>query len=202
MPTAQTHYNSNSPPRGLGGLLADTCEPPSECFSYETIKFSGRLEILDRDGRVARFIRHQRVRFLEDGVSVFMDRVWGDGVLFANYAAHRMRILGAIPTRKGYVVLLALPKPSIKGETFDIVTQRRIVGAFVDEDGYWESAMSAPTELLTIDVVTPRGRRFRHPEIVAPPRGDLHAEHSPQLLKFRAKQPALNVPYRLAWSWK
>ena len=83
---------------------SDINGPPAECFRYETLKFSGRLEIMDRDGRVARFVRHQRVRFLEDRVSVFFDRVWGDGVLFAGYAARHMRILDAIPTRKGYVV--------------------------------------------------------------------------------------------------
>lgn len=194
--------NLNEPTQGLGGLLMDAYDPPSECFQYETIRFSGRLEILDRDGRVARFTRHQRIRFLEDGVSVFMDRVWGDGVLFASYAAQRMRILDAIPTRKGYVVPLALPRPFRKGEIFDVVTRRRIMGAFTDHDAYWESAMSAPTELLTIDVLAPPSRDFRHPEIVAPPRGDLHAEQHLNLLEFRVRQPALNIPYRLAWSWK
>lgn len=181
---------------------AESNEPPAECFQYETVKFSGRLEIMDSDGRVARFVRHQRVRFLEDSVSVFFDRVWGDGVLFAGYAASHMRILDAIPTRKGYVVPLALPRPFARGETFDIVTQRRIVGAFVHESAYWESAMSAPTELLTLDVAAPPGLRFRQPEIVAPPRGDFDARQRARLLTFQVQRPALDIPYRLAWYWK
>ena len=181
---------------------AEIHEPPAECFRYETIKFSGRLEIMDSDGRVARFTRHQRVRFLEDGVSVFFDRVWGDGVLFAGYAARHMRILDAIPTRKGYVVPLGLPRPFARGETFDIETERRIVGAFIQPDAYWESAMSAPTDLLTLDVVAPPGLHFRRPEIVAPPRGDFDARQRARLLTFQVQRPALDIPYRLAWSWK
>jgi hypothetical protein len=180
----------------------DISEPPADWFPYETIKFSGRLEIMDRDGKVARFVRRQRVRFLQDGASVFFDRVWGDGVLFAGYAARHMRILDAIPTRKGYVVPLALPRPFARGQTFDIDTERRIVGAFIYPAAYWESAMSAPTDLLTLDVVAPPGLHFRRPEIIAPPRGDFDARQRARLLTFQVQRPALDIPYRLAWSWK
>lgn len=173
-----------------------------EPFQYETIKFAGRLEILDREGRVALFSRRQRIRFLEDGVGIFFDRVWGDGVLFASYSTGSMRILDAIPTRKGYVVPLALPRRFRKGEIFDVQTERRIVGAFTDEVGYWDSAMQAPTQLLTIDILAPRSRTFRRPEIVGPPKGDIDAAVKQRLFSFRAIRPALDIPYKLTWSWK
>lgn len=128
----QTRYSEHACEKGLGGLLTDIGEAPSECFRYETIWFHGRLEILDREGRVAIFRRHQRIRFLEDGVAEFIDRVWGDGVLFAGYEVRSMSLVEAIPTRKGYAVLLALPRAFVRGETFDVVTERRIVGAFID----------------------------------------------------------------------
>lgn len=202
MPPTQNEDNRKGPTSGLSSLLADVCDPPSECFQYETINFSGHVEILDREGRIARFSRHQRIRFLEDGVGVFVDRIWGDGVLFAAYSARSMRILDAIPTRKGYAVVLTLPRPFIKGETFDIVTQRRIVGAFIDDHAYWDSAMAVPTELLTIDVFAPRGRDLRRPEVVAPLRGDIDAKHRPGSLHFRVRHPAIHIPYQLAWSWQ
>ncbi len=202
MPSTGTDHNSTASARGLSGLDRDYYEPPSDCFSYETIKFSGRLEILDPEGRVVRFTRRQQVRFLENGVSVFMHRVWGEGVLFANYAVQGLRIIDAIPTRKGYVVLLALPKQFAKGDTLDIVTRRSIVGAFIDGQGYWETTMDAPTDCLTVDVVAPEGRTIKRPEIIAAPQADLHATHSPRRLRFMTRQPAINVPYRLAWSWK
>jgi hypothetical protein len=201
LPGAGERQQPNTVP-DLRGLLADAYQPPRDCFRYETIKFTGRLEILDREGRVARFSGRQRIHFLEDDVRVFFDRAWGDGVLFAGYSARSMRILDAIPTRKGYVVPLALPRAFRKGETFDVVTQRHIVGAFIYDNAYWESAMAAPTELLTIDVYAPRGRGFSRPEIVAPPRGDLHAEQHLNLLQLRVRHPTLHTPYRLSWAWK
>src|SRR3990172_7290352 len=130
MPLVDSKYDSEG---GLGGLLSDTCDVPSECFRYETIWFHGRLEILDKEGRVAVFCRRQRIRFLEDGVAEFIDRVWGEGVLFAGYETGSMSIIEAIATRKGYAVVLALPRAFARGETFEVVTERRIVGAFVDQ---------------------------------------------------------------------
>ena len=187
---------------GLGGLLSDTFEVPRDIFAYETIKFSGRLEILDRERRAARFVRRQRVRFLEDDVGVFMDRVWGEGVLFAGYAAPGLRMLEPIRTLKGYVVPLRLPRLFRKGDVFDIVTERRIIGAFYHPLAYWDTAMSAPTELVSIEVAAPAGTPIKRPEIVAPARGDMDARQRQRSLEFRVARPALDVPYKLAWSWE
>ncbi len=186
---------------GLGGLLSDVFEAPREVFPYETIKFSGRLEILDAKTRSARFIRRQRIRFLEDGVSVFMDRVWGEGVLFAGYAAPGLKMLEPIRTPKGYVVPLQLPRPFRKGDVFDIVTERRIIGAFYHPLAYWDTTMSAPTELVSIEVAVPPGADIRRPEIVVPARGDMDAKELRRAVKFRVSRPAVNIPYQLAWSW-
>lgn len=188
--------------QGLGGLLSDIYDAPRDVFSYETVKFSGRLEILDPNTRTARFVRGQTIRFLEDGVTVFMDRVWGEGVLFAGYAAPGLKMLEPIRTPKGYVVPLQLPRPFQKGDVFDIVTERRIIGAFYHPLAYWDTAMSAPTDLISIEVVTPPGTHVRRPEIVAPARGDMDARQRSRSLEFRVARPAVNIPYKLAWSWQ
>lgn len=183
----------------MQGRLRDRAS--SEYFPYKTIKFSGQLEMLDQEGRVAVFRRQQRIRFLEDGVGIFFDRVWGSGVLFAGYSAASLRILEPIRTKDGYVLPLALPRMYARGETFDIVTTRRIVGAFIEEASYWDSAMSAPTDLLTIKVIGHRSRPFRHPELIVPQEGDMDATTSRNMFNFRVKHPATNIPYKLVWSW-
>ncbi len=171
-------------------------------FPYETIKFSGRLKVLDLDRTVAVFTRRQRVRFLEDGVSVLFDRIWGEGVLVGSYLAPGLNMMEPIRTPTGYVLPLGLPRRFRKGETFEIVSYRRIVGAFCETRGYWETAMSKPTELIQITVVTPPGLAVRNPDIVAPPRGDMDLSKKPNSLKFRVARPAINGPYRLGWSWE
>jgi hypothetical protein len=193
MSASQVHRNSAD-----RLAQADTAR---DAFQYETLEFRGRLEILDREGRVARFIRRQRIRFLEDNVTAFHDRIWGEGILFAYYAADGMRMLQPIRTLKGYVLPLALPRPFHKGEVFEVRTERRIVGAFAGAGGYWESAMAVPTDVLDIEVVTPVGLRCRRVEVHAPHRRGLSAGARPRALALKVSQPALDVPYRLSWSW-
>lgn len=171
-------------------------------FPYETIKFSGRLKILDTDRMTAIFTRRQRVRFLEDGVGVLFDRIWGEGVLVGSYLAPGVTIMEPIRTPSGYVLPLGLPRPFRKGETFELVTHRRIVGAFSQEKGYWDTTMSKPTELIQITVVTPPDVKAGQPDIVAPPRGDMDLTQRANSLQFRVTRPAMNGPYRLRWSWE
>lgn len=169
---------------------------------FETISFRGRVDVLDRDRQVAVFRRKQRIRFLENNVAVFFDRVWGEGVLFANYQAKGLRIIDAFQASKGYIVALSLPKRFKRGDVFDIETERRIVGAFYKDQGYWDSAMSAPTKLLSIDIVTPPGVGIRAPDIVAPTRDGIDADHQRQRLRLRAKGPQTHVSYSLRWAWR
>jgi hypothetical protein len=171
-------------------------------FPYETIKFTGRLKILDLDRAVAVFTRWQRVRFLEDGVSVLFDRIWGEGVLLGSYSAPGLSLMEPIRTPTGFVLPLGLPRRFRKGETFEIVSHRRIVGAFSESRGYWDTAMSKPTELIQITVVTPPGMPISKPDIVAPPRGDMDLTRKANSLKFRVARPAINGPYRLGWFWE
>ena len=168
--------------------------------SYETIQFDGRLEI-GEGGRVAWFSRRQLIRFLEDDARVFLDRVWGDGVLFAGYETGPTRIIDAIPARRGYVVLLRLPRRIRKGETFEIVTGRKIVGAFADEDAYWELAMSAPTASLSLQVSSRRARGMRTIHVAAPRLRGVDVRQRRRSLGLKVDSPALYVPYRLEWRW-
>ena len=182
-------------------LLDGRLDAIQEYFPYETIKYAGTLRFLDGKHSSAVFERHQKIRFTEDGVGVFFDRVWGDGILFGGYFARGLRIMEPIRALKGYIVPLLLPRLFGRGETFNIVTRRKTIAAFYDARGQWDTVMHAPTDLVSINVET-KGNELADPEIVAPPRGDIHAEHNPHQLRFRVARPALYTPYRLSWSWK
>ena len=169
-------------------------------FGYETLVYDGLLEI-GEGGRVAQFARRQLIRFLEDDATVFLDRVWGDGVLFAAYETGSARIIDAIPARRGYVALLRLPRRFRRGETFEIVTQRKIVGAFADEDAYWELAMSAPTAALSLQVSSRRARGMRTVHVAAPRLRGVDVRQRRRSLGLKVDSPALYVSYRLEWRW-
>src|SRR5437868_4489971 len=63
------------------------------CSPYEILDYHATLVLHDPQGRSATFVRTQRVRFLQDGVSAVLDHCWGDGVLVADYA-HSAGVVG------------------------------------------------------------------------------------------------------------
>lgn len=169
-------------------------------FPFETIKYSGTLRFPEGRHHAATFERHQKIRFIEDGVGIFFDRVWGDGVLFGGYSAPGLRILQPIRDASGYIIPLMLPRLYKSGETFTVVTKRKTVAAFYDAVAYWETAMHAPTDLVSIKVIA-ENSQLKTPALIAPPKGDLEVKQRNHRLDFRVARPALYTPYRLIWSW-
>lgn len=169
-------------------------------FPYETTKYSGTLRFPGGRHEAAVFQRQQKVRFIEDGVGVFFDRVWGNGILFGGYSAPGLRILEPIRDAGGYILPLMLPRLFRAGETFTIVTKRKTIAAFYDALAYWETAMHAPTDLVSIKVIA-ESSRLKTPSLIAPPRGDFGLKQGTHRLDFQVSRPALYTPYRLTWSW-
>jgi hypothetical protein len=186
----------------IGELLADAPQFPSDIYPFETLSFESQLDILEENG-AATFRRRQRIRFLEDNVSFFIDRVWGEGVILAGYSPGRgMSLVDSVRNEGRWALLLSFSRRFRKGDSVEIETERRIVGAFTESGGYWELAMNAPTRMLSLQVKSPRKRTVSEPEIVAPARGELSFKMSGADAQFVVKHPALHVPYRVEWRWK
>jgi hypothetical protein len=171
-------------------------DPKRDFFPYENVDFAATIEVLDQNWTAARYTRKQRIRFNEDGVTTFFDFAWGEGVLFANYNPHSMRIIDAFPARKGYIVALALPRKFYKGEVFEVVVERKVVGAFFDELNYWESTPRTPTGKLAVDIIAPRGAGFRSPELVIPPGHEFHAAVRGKTFQMRMDRPPAHAPFK------
>lgn len=175
---------------------------PEELFSYETLSYSGRLEFLDGAGAVAVFKRRQTIRVMSPRLSVFLDRIWGDGVLFSDYWTGGLSIVEATASRSGWVAILELPRAYQKGEVFEIRTERRIVGGFTQPVEHWDSTMFAPTKWLRLEVAGAAAGRFRWPTLSAPLGGEeVFVDHDRESLSLTVPEPRESAPYRLSWAW-
>ena len=56
---------------------------------YEVLDYETKLELLDPEGKLSVYTKHQKVRFLQDNVIAFQDQAWGDGEIFADYNARQ-----------------------------------------------------------------------------------------------------------------
>src|SRR3990170_2663482 len=52
---------------------------------YEVLDYEAMLELRDTHGRQAVYKKRQRVRFLQDAVSLLPDYVWGNGRQFTSH---------------------------------------------------------------------------------------------------------------------
>jgi len=175
--------------------------PPEELFPYETQSYAGRLEFLDKAGTVAVFKRRQRIRVLASRLTVFLDHIWGDGIVFRDYWTGALEIVDVVRSRTGWVAILGLPRSYRRGETLDIRTERRIVGGFTQPIEHWESTMFAPTKWLSLDVSGPAARRARKPILSMPQGSDVNVERNRELLSLIVRKPRPHVPYRVEWAW-
>jgi len=175
--------------------------PPDDLFPYETISYSGKLEFLDRSGTVAVFKRRQTIRVNAPRLSVFLDRIWGDGVVFGDYWTGALEIVEVVRSRIGWVAILSLPRSFRRGETVELRTERRIVGGFTQSVEHWDSTMYAPTKWLSLEISGPAASRLKWPTLSAPRGDEANIQRDRDALTLIVREPEAHARYRLQWNW-
>jgi len=125
---------------------------------YEVLEYTSTLEILDRQGKTASFLKHKQVRYLQDNIIAYQDYAWGDGKILLNYRTSR-----GIPVdqyRSGYktYILLSLREVKNRGAVDEFDIQWNIRQGFLTKDGYWATDISNRTKHLMVNVIFPKNR--------------------------------------------
>ncbi|TMB64737.1 MAG: hypothetical protein E6J43_13040 [Chloroflexi bacterium] len=185
------------------GTISSTTDTryPEELFAYETLCYAGCLEFLDANGDVAVFRRRQTIRVTARRLTVFLDRIWGEGVLFADYWTAGLPIVEAARNRSGWVAILGLRRTYRKGEVVEIRTERRIVGGFTQQLEHWDSTMFAPTKWLSLEISGAAAGRLRWPNLLAPAGDNVVVDQDGKALSLIVREPVAHAPYRLQWNW-
>jgi hypothetical protein len=189
-------------PATIASKPSHTDPSSEELFPYETLSYAGRLEFLDRTRTVAVFKRQQMIRVIAPRLTVFLDRIWGEGVLFADYWTGGLPIVEAVRGKSGWVAILELPRSYRKGDIVQIRTERRIVGGFTQAVEHWDTTMFAPTKWLSLEICGAAAKHVRWPRITSPARAYPFVAHDSDSLRLVVRQPQADERYRLHWSWK
>src|SRR5215212_5915172 len=88
--------------------------------SYEVLDYETKLELLDPEGKLVRYTKHQKVKFLQDNVIAFQDQAWGDGEIFADYQCSPGYPVDRYRDGNKYHILISLRETKNRGdiETF------------------------------------------------------------------------------------
>jgi len=125
---------------------------------YEVLEYESILELHDKGGKQATFMKRKKVRYLQNNIIAYQDYGWGEGKYFHDYQAKP-----GIPVDRyniGYktYILLSLREVKNKGDVDEFHIQWRIEDGFLKPDGFWETDISSRTKHMKVSVIFPKSR--------------------------------------------
>ena len=81
---------------------------------YEALNYESTLELKDRGGKRATFMKREKGRYLQDNVIAYQDQAWGDGEILVNY-----RCTPGTPVdryRAGYKTYVLISRREVKSK--------------------------------------------------------------------------------------
>jgi hypothetical protein len=125
---------------------------------YEVLAYEACLELCDTRGEKARFMKRQRVRFLQDNVIAYQDQAWGDGEFLLDY-----RCSPGLPVdqyREGhkYRILISLRETKNRGDVAEFYSERTIKHGFTKALEDFQIEIDHLTHHLKMTIVFPAGR--------------------------------------------
>lgn len=177
---------------------------------YEVLEYDTRLELLDNKGKIAKFYKHQKVRFLQDNIIAYQDQAWGDGNIFADYHCSPGIPVDRYQEGHRYRILISLRETKQRGDIEDFYIERRIEEGFKKQVEYFQTAVDHVTRHLTITVIFPKTRLPKRVVLVehrtsrTTSASDNTLQTLPdgrQQVKWVIQKPKLFEQYSIRWEW-
>ena len=176
-------------------------------YSYEVLEYDARVELLDTDGRNARYTRTERVRFLKDTTTVY-DYGWGNGIAFAEHDTSRGKFSEKKLVGSRLRAAVELSELQHKGDEFVLSFERTVRNGFMSPSECWlEAELYHPTRRLSLRVVLPSGRRLHETRLVTleDPEGtgleSVDMADGRQCISYKARNPRVGQRFTIVWDW-
>jgi len=146
----------------LGGKLWGFGSKVMRGFSsegmYEVLNYESVLEILDKNGKKAKFRKRMDVRYLQDNIIAFPDFGWADGEGPLEY-----KISPGVPVdryKSGHrtYVVISLRENRKRGDTDEFNIEWQIKNGFLKKDAYWQTDISHKFDHFAVSLILPKER--------------------------------------------
>lgn len=101
---------------------------------YEILDYDVTLELLDPYGQVAVIKKRQKVKFLQDNITVFPDYAWGDGQFLAEYRCSPGRVVDTYREGDRWNILISLRETKKRGDIVDFYIERSVRDGFTQAE--------------------------------------------------------------------
>ena len=177
---------------------------------YEVLNYESILEILDEEGRGGRFIKVEKVCFLQDNVIAIQDQVWGINNSFSNYECSPGLPVDFYQSGQKTNVIISMREIKSKGDIEILNFQWNLEGKPINKNGYWETFINRSTRNLKVKVIYPKQRPPIRVWIVERNKKktiELDEKNLTQLpdkrwqIVWEKKSPRLYENYTMKWEW-
>lgn len=177
---------------------------------YEVLDYECQVELKDKNGRLATIKKREKIRYLQDYITSYQDRAWGDGKVFLNY-----RCSPGIPVdefRLGHYTckLLSLREFRNNGDIDEFNIEWEMQDGFLKSTGFWGTSMRIKTKNVVVKVVFPKGRpplqasltesNLQRTRNLGPESQRLLADGR-TMITWENPKPGLYENYVLKWEW-
>lgn len=177
---------------------------------YEVLEYESVLELKDRKGKIAKFSKRQKVRYLQNNIIAYQDQAWGDGKILIDYRCKPGIVVDQYrPGHKTYL-LISLREIKNRGDIDEFNIQWGIRDGFVRSAELWDTEIRHKTRSLKIQVIFPESRQplkawiiehiTRKKHILGPDEKLQLPDHRWQVT-WQTNKPRLNERYQLQWTW-
>jgi hypothetical protein len=125
---------------------------------YEVLLHDASLELLNRSGSRAVYLKSQRVRFLQNNIIAYQDKAWGDGDIFAEYRCSPGVDVDRYREGHRYNILISLRETRNRGDVEDFRIRRVIRGGFTQRVEEFQTEIDHRTRQLMLQVIFPANR--------------------------------------------
>jgi len=177
---------------------------------YEVLEYESTLEILDNEGRVGKFNKVEKVKFLQNNIIAIQDQVWGYKKEITNYECSPGVPVDFYTFGHKTFVVISLREVKSKNDEEQLIMQWDIKGKPIGSQGFWETYIDSYTSLMNQKIIFPKKRppisiwvvEGKHKKNV-----ELDKNKITQLPDKRwqiiwiKKNPRLNETYVIMWKW-
>ena len=163
-----------------------------------------------KHGKNARIQKWEKIRYLQDYVTSYLDQAWGDGKILLNY-----RCSPGLPVdeyRLGHKTfkLISLREFRNKGDIDEFKIAWDMQQGFLVSTGFWGTSINHRTKEVTIKVIFPKDRPPLHVSITESNirRTRILGKEAKQILSdgrimivWKNTNPRLYEDYILKWEW-
>lgn len=125
---------------------------------YEVLEYECKVELRDKNGKLAEVQKREKLRYLQDYISSYLDQAWGDGKILVNY--HCSPGVPVDEFRLGHKTykLISLREFRNRGDTDKFRIEWQMRNGFLKSTGFWGTAINHRTKKVTVKVVFPKER--------------------------------------------